>query len=1830
MNKLSLVLFSFLILVFVSSSANATSYAWWNYTWHYRAEINLTSTSGTAPNGTEVNVSLTSALLPNFQWSNSCNDIRVIDPRTNSLVPFWNENCNTVGKTANIWIKSNRLLNSTPIVLLMYYNASGMSSISSGVKTFETFDDFNAASLNTSYWTLGNSSCAAAPHMAAGFLNFTGISCSGADYWHSNSWVIHANAGLTTQKYMLSARSRNYGGSAMETYAAFYWPGTGNGFSTSVIPAYVEGLIFEGGDWTHGRDGATASSTTLSNASNDKSTNVQAFWKQGGNRAQMRAGGSTYSPGSLASESGSFSIRLQTSLHSKTGATGALLDGSYDYVILKLWGYNSSSSFKDQGTVPLAFVTPTASNGYYNRTSLVVNITDDTSFNKTSVYLYNKTGLRIKKVFNSSNVLYNFTGLANGRYYINATANTTNIIYHSTTLFYILDSRKPSVVFSNLVNNSHYTFNLLNFNISMNENVSSCTIYMTGATKSNTTLTVTNNGVSTIAGSSILLNNGVTTTYAYCTDMAGFVNRSKTYTITETLNPQMKFINPTPYTGRFYSRANINISFTTTNISRINFTYTNDTKSDNFTFRYSNLVTSINFNDFVVHNRTTEYYPNYGAGAFFKMDEASGGITDLTNNGVNCNASGANLSYSQAGQFNKSIRFSAGANTMFKCTRKTSVYLKKTGTLSGWAKLFATTGSFDLFGWHGTARPHWDDGYFISISGSTVYNVIDNETVADQQISCTGTVPSAGVWHNYVLTWDGTRITCYIDGVLTGNLSQTFNAMPDANGFTIGSDLVRTTYATSGFIDEVYVSKAPITAREAKAMYQESVYYDKGILAKNYSANFITGTIKGVHATGYNSTIHQLPYLKTSWNAAFSSPNGTICMQMKYGSTSHAGSEYLWWYGSDSSTASYISSYDDAAGIIHIVLQNNTAVLNHVFVGNYKIADTKWHQVCWSSYAGAYKIYIDGVSMAINVTTGSNNGLWTNRLVSPTNNVFGGWSWQYQSAGHANLSMDDIMVFNKSLKDQDMVRSFNTSFAKSGTTGYLTFYENNLKNKINYTYTSTAIDYAGNLNTSSRWMQSGTPTVSVNLYAPTSSHSNILSGNVFSCNVIALNALANLSLYVWNSTNNRIFAYTKTVSGTVNSSSWNVNFSATGLYNWNCKAFDSSTNQFAYLNKTLNIDTVPPVVSFVSPTRSNNTFINKTIISVNVSVNENVSSCTLSWFGGSGSVSMSTHQGGINTWAKGNITSVAGVVKYDVKCSDISGNNNVPKNMTLTIDTTPPSVTYLYTTPNDLDVFNIFGNGRYSITYNVTDNYNVNKTTVRTYIKTNSSVNDCTFSVNGTNTCGYMANLHSNMTTNSSSGKYRFVYDDNDIYPAVYNAPEETVEQTPHKIFNLTSTSSYAKVELLNISSIKRYGIYEVMLKNYSGNGAASIYVCNQSYSSSPMPQSNCVLLSTLATSVPYNHTHSIYSSHQVFIMPINVTNGAVAGVKITQRMYFVIFGADNTTWQIRSVPIKSRSSSAFGLSSDNASTFTYQTTTADSHMHEYYGTEKNYRKLFVCDNAGNCVNSTATYGSIALRGVPPTSVDVLSPRNKTYYGTSLDINYTKAFSYDNYSIANYSIYLLNNDFSMNETLIINNGLNLNYTTNLSAFARGSFIIDVKACDVFDQCSDGYSSVFEHISAFKLISFIRTMPPIGCSYNHGCKSPGCFACQYPYFNATRYQDYNVTPFGQNSSLPFWAIINNGTGAINLSIALNQTSYPGVKFKVSTSNAGNYRRSCGVTSLPTTDCMYVMNTSPHLLAAGVAPNATVNVWIMTDFIGIPGGVSVNRNMSFTSVLYNKTG
>lgn len=99
------------------------------------------------------------------------------------------------------------------------------------------------------------------------------------------------------------------------------------------------------------------------------------------------------------------------------------------------------------------------------------------------------------------------------------------------------------------------------------------------------------------------------------------------------------------------------------------------------------------------------------------------------------------------------------------------------------------------------------------------------------------------------------------------------------------------------------------------------------------------------------------------------------------------------------------------------------------------------------------------------------------------------------------------------------------------------------------------------------------------------------------------------------------------------------------------------------------VDTSPPTITYVAPTDSNNTFINRTYYTVNVSLNEAPSNCLLEVGGANVSMTVSGSSCLVNRTSQAEV-----LYDFRVWANDSVGNLNVSVNRSVTLDRTAPSV----------------------------------------------------------------------------------------------------------------------------------------------------------------------------------------------------------------------------------------------------------------------------------------------------------------------------------------------------------------------------------------------------------------------------------------------------------------------------------------------------------------------------------------------------------------------------
>jgi len=122
------------------------------------------------------------------------------------------------------------------------------------------------------------------------------------------------------------------------------------------------------------------------------------------------------------------------------------------------------------------FTSPTETSGLTNTTRnyILVNVTaNDTNLVNITIRLYNSTGLRNSTNSSTSSLYINFSSLADGTYYFNATAcDILNNCNNTETRNFTIDVNPPIITINSPALNSYYRSVI--FNVTLNENGSTC------------------------------------------------------------------------------------------------------------------------------------------------------------------------------------------------------------------------------------------------------------------------------------------------------------------------------------------------------------------------------------------------------------------------------------------------------------------------------------------------------------------------------------------------------------------------------------------------------------------------------------------------------------------------------------------------------------------------------------------------------------------------------------------------------------------------------------------------------------------------------------------------------------------------------------------------------------------------------------------------------------------------------------------------------------------------------------------------------------------------------------------------------------------------------------------------------------------------------------------------------------------------------------------------------------------------------------------------------------------------------------------------------------
>jgi len=147
--------------------------------------------------------------------------------------------------------------------------------------------------------------------------------------------------------------------------------------------------------------------------------------------------------------------------------------------------------------------------------------------------------------------------------------------------------------------------------------------------------------------------------------------------------------------------------------------------------------------------------------------------------------------------------------------------------------------------------------------------------------------------------------------------------------------------------------------------------------------------------------------------------------------------------------------------------------------------------------------------------------------------------------------------------------------------------------------------------------------------------------------------LANMTFYLWNSTNGLVYNYTKNISGISNSSLFNYSFVYERAYKWNCRVDDSDSNTLTGTNRTITYDNINPVVTLISPADEGDEDAGTINFEYNVSDLNSIDNCSLFIDDGVEDEDNSITRNHTETMSA---SLSSGSIEWQIKCEDSAGN----------------------------------------------------------------------------------------------------------------------------------------------------------------------------------------------------------------------------------------------------------------------------------------------------------------------------------------------------------------------------------------------------------------------------------------------------------------------------------------------------------------------------------------------------------------------------------------------
>ncbi|MFH2028271.1 MAG: hypothetical protein ABIJ08_03995 [Nanoarchaeota archaeon] len=888
----------------------------------------------------------------------------------------------------------------------------------------------------------------------------------------------------------------------------------------------------------------------------------------------------------------------------------------------------TSSNFTIDVTFPLlSFTSMTTTAGNHSQNYIVINASvTEQNIDNLTIRLYNSSGTMINTSSTLSDSLFmNITDLAEGTYYINASINdSANHLNYTETRSIALDYVYPSSIISKNTSSLEYGYESIAINWTSSDNNIKTTIFNVTLPGGQVINSSNQSSGSVNLSSDVLVGLGTYTISLYSEDDAGNINKTTTiFTVDDTITPSVSFVNPdTKNYSRTWIFANATSNETSLSFIAI-YLYNqsglvnqNNGSTSPHAFNFTSLSDGVYYynasvcdetkcNSSETHTLRLDTHPPFIS---FELPTPSSEVTSDSYISANISVSDNSIGminitlYNSSGiMINSSTSFSTPFYYNFTNLYDDTVYLNATVNDTAGNRNSTITKIYSI----DSTKP------LISYAGGTEENntykirswIYVNVTAYD-------TNEANITFYLYNSSRDNVNSTTYIAGTRSINFTSlsddsyyynvtvrdTLNNQNTTSTRVLTLDSVYPTINITTPLNNTNTSNSNLTINyTASDLNLAYCWYSNDSMTINTTLPNCTTNLtnitwsEGNHniTIWVNDSVGHENSSSVSFNIDLTSP--TITINTPLNNTNSTDENLTINYTASDLNLAYCWYSNDSMTINTTLLNCTTNITNVTW------SDGQHNITIWVNDSAGNKNYssitftIDTLYPTITITTPLNN----------TNSTDENLSINY-TASDANLAY--CWYANDSM-------SLNTTLPNCTT---------NLTNitwsEGNHNITIWVNDTFGNKNSSSISFFVDLTPPNVTLETPIDNYTNNSVGIAtvhFNCSVTDEVALANISLYLTNSTNESFsLNQTTTITGKNNSANWSVSIQ-NGNYTWNCLAYDSAGNYNWSANRTMLINTSSDldgdnIPDILDKLYYNETYVNKSgVIRLNITVGGN-------------------------------------------------------------------------------------------------------------------------------------------------------------------------------------------------------------------------------------------------------------------------------------------------------------------------------------------------------------------------------------------------------------------------------------------------------------------------------------------------------------------------------------------------------------------------------------------------------------------------------------------------